>query len=62
MEREMVKTKEAYKAQLNNELSTKLSSMMRAEVEVVRALREKELTTRMTTFATWRSKMEKQLK
>ena len=62
MEREMVKTKEAYKAQLNNELSTKLSNMMRTEVEVVRGLWEKELETTMTTFATWKSEMEKRLK
>ena len=38
MEREMVKTKEVYKAQLNNKLSTKLSSMMSAEVEVAGAI------------------------
>ena len=62
LEREMVKAKEDYKLQLDNELTVKMTNKARAEVEVARALWEKELEKTMTTMAKWRAEMEERLK
>ena len=53
MEREMLKAKEDYKLQLNNELTIKMTNVMRSEIDVTRALWEKELEITVTDFAMW---------
>ena len=58
----MVKAKEDYKLQLDNELTIKMTNKVRAEVEVARVLWEKELEKTMTTVAKWRAEMEERLK
>ena len=62
LEREMVKAKEDYRLQLDNELTVKMTNKVRSEVEVAWALWERELEKTMTTVAKWRAEMEERLK
>ena len=62
LEREMVKAKEDYKLQLDNDLTVKMTNKVRAEVDVARALWERELEKTMDTVAKWRAEMEERLK
>ena len=61
MERELVKARDAYKLQLYNELMIDMKNNTRAEIEVAQALWRKELEATVTTFASWKSEMEKRL-